>query len=121
LLGLVFDTGHFTYGSGRYDAQSALEGYDRFADRTWYVHCKDCSGTVAKQARIEQLDYFTAVRHGVFCELGQGVVDFPGLLRRLEARSYSGWLLVEQDVLPGLGMPMESARRNRDYLRLIGA
>jgi len=121
LLGLVFDTGHYTYGSGQYDAQSALAGFERFADRTWYVHCKDCSGAVAQQARSENWDYFAAVRHGVFCELGQGVVDFPNILRRLEARAYAGWLLVEQDVLPGLGTPKESARRNREYLRSIGA
>jgi inosose dehydratase len=121
LLGLVFDTGHYTYGSRQFDAQSALAGLDRFADRIWYVHCKDCSGSVANQARAERWDYFAAVRHGVFCELGQGVVDFPNLLRRLEARSYAGWLLVEQDVLPGLGTPKASAQRNRDYLRSIGA
>jgi inosose dehydratase len=121
VLGLVFDTGHYTYGSGQYDAQSALAGFERFADRTWYVHCKDCSGAVAQQARSENCDYFAAVQHGVFCELGQGVVDFPNILRRLEARAYAGWLLVEQDVLPGLGTPKESARRNREYLRSIGA
>jgi inosose dehydratase len=121
LLGLVFDTGHYTYGSGQPDALSARAGLERFADRTWYVHCKDCSGVVASQARAQQWDYFAAVRHGVFCELGQGVVDFPNVLRGLEARGYGGWLLVEQDVLPGLGTPKESAQRNRDYLRSIGA
>jgi inosose dehydratase len=121
MLGLVFDTGHYTYGSGQYDAQSATAGLERFADRIWYVHCKDCSGFVARQARIEHWDYFAAVRQGVFCELGQGVVDFSEILGRLEARGYSGWLLVEQDVLPGLGTPKESARRNREYLRSIGA
>jgi inosose dehydratase len=26
---------------------------------------------------------------------------------------------VEQDVLPGMGLPKESARRNREYLRSI--
>jgi len=121
LLGLVFDTGHFTYGSGNPDRQSAVDGFDRFADRIWYVHAKDCSATVAAQARSEGWDYFAAVRHGVFCELGRGVVDFPGILRRLQDRAYDGWVLVEQDVLPGLGSPRESAQRNRDYLRSLGA
>ena len=32
----------------------------------------------------------------------------------------SGWAVVEQDVLPGMGMPRESARRNREYLRSLG-
>jgi len=121
LLGLVFDTGHYTYGSGQFDAQSALSGLDRFADRIWYVHCKDCSGEVAQQATANGWDYFKAVRQGVFCELGRGVVDFPGTLKSLAAHGYNGWLLVEQDVLPGLGSPKDSAQRNRDYLHSIGA
>jgi hypothetical protein len=31
-----------------------------------------------------------------------------------------GRLTVEQDLLPGMGTPLESARRNRKYLRSIG-
>jgi inosose dehydratase len=121
LVGLVFDTGHYTYGSGEYTAASALAGLERFAARTWYVHCKDCSGAVARQARAQRWDYLAAVRQGLFCELGQGVVDFSEVLGRLESRGYGGWLLVEQDVLPGLGTPKASALRNREYLRSIGA
>lgn len=120
LLGLVFDTGHYTYGSGRYDAQGAVEGLERFADRVWYVHLKDCSGTVAQRAQAEGWDYFAAVRQGVFCELGRGVVDFAAVRDWLRRRGYAGWALVEQDVLPGLGTPKESAQRNRDYLRSLG-
>ena len=47
-------------------------------------------------------------------------VDFPRLLRRLaEMTNYQGYMLVEQDVLPGMGSPKESARRNRQYLASI--
>ena len=119
-LGLVFDTGHYCYGAGggACDVVAALE---RFGERVWYIHCKDCQPYVARQARAEQWDYFTALRHGVFCELGKGSVDFPALLRRLASRGYSGYVLVEQDILPGMGTPKESARRNREYLRSIEA
>jgi inosose dehydratase len=115
-LGLVFDTGHYCYGAGNCDVVPALE---RFGDRVWYIHCKDCQPEVARQARAEQWNYFTALAHGVFCELGKGCVDFPALLRRLAARGYDGYVLVEQDILPGMGTPKESARRNREYLRSI--
>lgn len=120
LLGLVFDTGHYTFGSGQYDRESAMRGLDRFADRIWYLHFKDCSPQVANRAQAEGWDYFGAVRQGVFCELGQGCVDFPAVLAWLENHNYAGWCLVEQDVLPGLGRPKESAQRNRDYLRSLG-
>jgi len=74
---------------------------------------------VAGRARAEHWDYFQALRQGVFCELGNGSVDFPAVLRWLKANRYDGYTLVEQDVLPGMGTPKESARRNRDYLRSI--
>ena len=38
----------------------------------------------------------------------------------LTGMGYDGWIVVEQDVLPSLGAPKESAQRNRDYLRGIG-
>jgi inosose dehydratase len=115
-LGLVFDTGHYTYASGGADA---IEALDRFRERVWYIHLKDCHPGVAARARAEGWDYFAALRHGIFCELGKGSVDFPSLLRRLAEWNYPGYLLVEQDVLPGMGSPKESARRNREYLASI--
>jgi inosose dehydratase len=117
-VGLVFDTGHFVYGAGHARVVEALEGY---GDRVWYMHFKDCDPKVAAQARAEEWDYFTALRHGVFCELGKGSVDFPAVLHWLAGRGYDGYVLVEQDILPGMGTPKESARRNREYLRSIEA
>jgi inosose dehydratase len=117
-LGLVFDTGHYSYGAGGADCD-VVAALERFGSRVWYIHCKDCQPEVARQAREEEWDYFTALRHGVFCELGKGCVDFPALLEWLAARRYDGYVLVEQDILPGMGSPKESARRNREYLRSI--
>ena len=118
LLGLVYDTGHYVFGAG--GGSDALEGLDRYAERIRYVHFKDCHPEIAAQAKAESLDYFEVVRRGVFCELGQGCVDFPAALGRLRDRGYEGYVLVEQDVLPGMGAPKESARRNREYLYSIG-
>ncbi|MEW5987302.1 MAG: TIM barrel protein [Chloroflexota bacterium] len=115
LLGLCFDTGHYRFGGG-----DPVEGLQRYAGRLWHVHFKDCHPEVAAQARAEGWDYFTSVRHGIFCELGQGEVDFAVVRDTLQAMNYDGWIVVEQDVLPGLGTPKESAQRNRAYLRSIG-
>jgi inosose dehydratase len=117
-LGLVFDTGHYSYGAGEEncDLEAAL---NRFKDRIWYVHLKDVEPAVARRSRVEQWDYFAALRNGVFCELGKGCVDFPALLRWLSAQGYKGYCLVEQDILPGTGTPKESACRNREFLHSI--
>jgi inosose dehydratase len=120
LLGLVFDTGHLAFGAGEAGCDAVTEVLDRFGDRTAYVHFKDFDPAVAAQARAEGWDYFAALRHGVFCELGQGCVDFPAVVAWMQQRGYSGFVTVEQDVLPGMGAPRESARRNREYLERIG-
>lgn len=120
LIGLVLDTGHYAYGAGPGGCDDVVEAFERFGDRIWHVHFKDCDPQVAEQAREEGWGYFEAVREGVFCELGQGGVDFPSVVGWLEQQGYSGWVVVEQDVLPGMGTPRESARRNRNYLRDIG-
>jgi len=116
VLGLVFDTGHYCYGSGETDAVAGLR---RFEERVWYLHCKDHDPSIAEQARQNAWDYFQALRHGVFCELGKGCVDFAGIVRWARQSGYNHYLLVEQDVLPGMGAPKESARRNREYLRSV--
>lgn len=116
MLGLVFDTGHYTYGAG---GGSVVEALDRYRERIRYIHLKDCEPSVAARARAEGWDYFEALRHGVFCELGRGSVDFPSLLAWLARHGYQGYTLVEQDVLPGMGSPKDSARRNRQYLASV--
>jgi inosose dehydratase len=115
LVGLVFDTGHYSFGGG-----DPLEGLNRHADRIWHVHFKDHEPNVAARSRQEGWDGVQAVAHGVFCELGKGDVDFPAVLAKLKSLNYGGWIVVEQDVLPGMGSPKESAQRNREYLRTIG-
>jgi inosose dehydratase len=115
VLGLCFDTGHYRFGGG-----DPLAGLARHADRIWHVHFKDHDPAVAERTRREGLGGVEAVGLGVFCELGQGDVDFPAVLAWLRARGYDGWVVVEQDVLPGMGSPLESARRNRAYLKGIG-
>jgi inosose dehydratase len=39
--------------------------------------------------------------------------------RKLEQLGYSGWVTVEQDVLPGMGEPKLSAAHNREHLRRV--
>ena len=115
VFGLCFDAGHYMYGGG-----DPVAGLRKYADRIWHVHFKDYHSEIAARSQAEGWDYFESVRNGIFCELGQGAVDFPALKAILEDLSYDSWIVVEQDVLPGMGSPKESAQRNRDYLVDIG-
>ena len=115
IVGLVFDTGHWAFGGG-----DPLTGIRQFADRIWYVHFKDRDPAVHEQSRIQEWDGPQSVGQGIFPELGEGDVDFPGVLNELDKIGYDSWIVVEQDVLPGMGAPLESATRNREYLRGIG-
>lgn len=119
LLGLVFDTGHYLYGTGQNDGALVSDGLNRFRERIRHVHFKDCQPQVAEQARQAGWNYFTAMQHGVFCELGKGAVPFGEVAEWLRKDGYHGWIVVEQDVLPGMGRPKESALRNREYLATL--
>jgi inosose dehydratase len=117
LVGLCLDTGHYAYGGG-----DPLDCVRRHGPRVTYLHLKDLDAAIAARARTEAWNYFTAVAAGLFCELGQGSVDFPTLLRAVADDHFEGWAVVEQDLMPGTGAgtPLESARRNRAYLRQLG-
>ena len=115
LLGLCLDTGHLRFAGG-----DPLHMLRQHSGRIWHVHFKDCQPALAARSRAEGWDYFASLSAGVFCELGQGEIDFPALTTQLEDSGYEGWIVVEQDVLPGMGSPRASATRNRAYLRSIG-
>lgn len=116
LLGLCFDTGHFSFGGGI----NHVAFLNRHYSRIWHVHFKDFSPEVAEKAYENNCDYFEAVANGVFCELGKGAVDFESVKSELEKLGYHDWIVVEQDVLPGMGNPKQCALNNRKYLQSIG-
>lgn len=115
LVGLCLDTGHYQFAGG-----DPLKFLKEQGKRVWHMHFKDCHPQVAAQSRTEGWDYFKSVEKGVFCELGKGAVDFPAIKTELEKQGFGGWIVVEQDVLPGMGKPYDSALRNREYLNSIG-
>ena len=116
LVGLCLDTGHWHYAGG-----DAVQCIKDFGKRVTYLHFKDCSKSIAAKCRAEKKDYFEAVQAGVFCELGKGEVDFPGVVREVEKLGYDGWAIVEQDVMVAdLDAPKRISQANRDYLKSIG-
>lgn len=115
LVGLCLDMGHYAFGGG--DPVKALEMY---RDRIWHVHFKDYDPTAAQESRKVEGDYFDAIQRGVFCELGKGAVDFNAVVDLLTDTGYDEWVVVEQDILPGMGNPKACAKANRDYIKTLG-
>lgn len=115
LVGLCFDTGHYAFGGG-----DPVEGLKRFSGRIDHVHFKDWDQKLSEKSAKNEWDYFESVGKGIFCELGKGSVDFKTILTELRSQNYDGWIVVEQDILPGMGSPKESAKRNRRFLKSLG-
>ena len=90
-----------------------------WGSRINHVHLKDArraavDGIVREAAPVAEI-----WRRKAFCRLGDGDLDLDGVLEALRER-YSGWLVVEQDVLPdpagSSGQPAIDQRANREYL-----
>ena len=118
LIGICLDTGHYAYSYGR--PREAVRQYGR---RIRYVHLKDVDAAVRDRVTREHLDFYTAVRSGVFTPLGEGCAELPAVVSDLLSLGYQGWLVAEQDVLmplPTGNTPLHNARRSRDFLRQLG-
>jgi inosose dehydratase len=109
------DTGHFRFGGG-----NSIEALKKYSERIWHVHFKDCDDQIAEMSREKKWDYFKSVENGVFCELGKGSCDFKSVIEELNKMNYNGWIVVEQDVLPGMGKPKECALHNREFIITFG-
>jgi inosose dehydratase len=118
LVGICLDTGHYAYSYG-----NPRDVVKQYGSRIRYVHLKDVDSAVRERVTQERLDFYTAVRSGVFTALGDGCVDLGGTVSDLLSIGYQGWLVAEQDVLmplPAGQKPLDSVRRSRAFLRGLG-
>jgi len=114
-IDLCLDTGHLLLGGG--DPVTAMRDW---GDRINHVHLKDARKAVVDQIVKEAAPVAEIWRRKAFCRLGEGDLDVDGVLERLRS-GYSGWLVVEQDVLPDpSGKPAADQRANREYLAKRG-
>jgi inosose dehydratase len=118
-VGLCLDTGHLLLGGG--DPVTAIRAW---GDRINHLHLKDARldvlrGIVDDAAPVEEI-----WRRRAFCALGEGDVAVDEVLAALQAIGYEGWLVVEQDIVPGPEDPPGQAAReqaaNRAFLRARG-
>jgi inosose dehydratase len=115
-LKICFDTGHHSYAG--FDPVAFMK---RHIDRISYMHFKDIDPGVKARAVANRTGFYDACAQGIFCNLGQGDVDFPAVRQILLDHGFDGWCTVEQDCDPaGSTVPVDDARANREYLHSIG-
>jgi inosose dehydratase len=113
LIGICIDTGHYYYGGG-----DPLDAVRRYKSRIRHLHLKDVRRSVLESVRRNGIGYLDAIRSGVFCELGEGAVNFRSVAEELEKAGFHGWGIYEQDVDPAMAAAASvSAIRSRQYLR----
>ena len=116
ILKICFDTGHHSYAG--FDPVAFME---KHIGRISYMHFKDIDPKVKADVVANRTDFYTACGQGIFCNLGEGDVDFPRVRQILLENGFEGWCTVEQDCDPTLDVnPIDDARANRAYLQSIG-
>ena len=116
LLGVCLDTGHCEYAG--FDP---VAFYRRHSQRVSYLHFKDIDPIIRRRAIDERIGFYDACAAGLFCNLGDGIVDFRGLKAALVAAGFSGWATVEQDRDPtGARSTLADATANLAYLKTSG-
>ena len=117
-IGLCLDTGHLLLGGG-----DPLHALHEWGDRINHVHLKDARKAVVDDIIREKAPVSEIWRRHAFCRLGEGDLNVDAVLEDLR-RNYTGWLVVEQDVLPDpgrkSGQPALDQRANREFLRARG-
>ncbi|HEY4608186.1 MAG TPA: TIM barrel protein, partial [Ilumatobacteraceae bacterium] len=114
-LQLCIDTGHFIYAG--VEPVRFLAGH---RDRTPYLHFKDINPVVHQKVLSDGIGFFDAISLGVFCPVGQGMVDFGALAAEL-AKGFDGPGTIEQDRdFRATTTALEDAKASLDFLRGIG-
>ena len=104
---LCIDTGHFAYA--RIDPVAAIE---RYAGRIGHMHLKDIRPDVLARVDAEGLSFWEAIEAGIFCPLGDGLVDLSAVLDALDAADFDGYATIEQDRVPGTGEALDDVRQS---------
>ena len=116
ILKICFDTGHHSYAG--FDPVAFMK---KHISRICYMHFKDIDPVVKKQVIENRTGFYEACGQGIFCNLGDGDVDFPSVRKILLEAGFEGWCTVEQDCDPtGDTSPLEDSKINRKYLESIG-
>ena len=114
--GLCLDTGHLVIGGSE-----PLEVAEKAADRVKHVHLKDVDREVARRLGAREIGFKEACMEEAFRPLGDGDVDVARLVEILDRSNYSGWYVLEQDIMvasepPEGEGPVNDIRKSLQFL-----
>ncbi|HZP20621.1 MAG TPA: myo-inosose-2 dehydratase [Bauldia sp.] len=104
-VGLLYDSGHSLFAGGDPVALAR-----RHVKRIVHVHCKDARPDVLAKARATDNSFMQAVLDGVFTMPGDGMVDYPTILKALHDGGYAGWIVAEAEQDPAKAHPLTYAK-----------
>ncbi len=114
--GLCLDTGHCVYGGG-----DPVDEARKYSSLLRYVHIKDIDAAALGEARKKKMNFGEGIGAGVFSQIGKGCINFRAFFDLVRDLGYSGWFVVEQDVIFGQTKvpPVESMRASLQYLKQV--
>ena len=117
---LLFDAGHFYFGSNGVDPAPQLA---KHVGRVAHFHAKNVRPAVMAEIRRDGLSFLEGVRRGVFTVPGdeEGGVDFGPCLTLLGQNDYSGWIVIEAEQDPGVRSPLEYQSLGLKTLRALAS
>lgn len=108
-------------------AHSSLAGIDpialtlRYASRVSHIHLKDLNPLKKAEVVRNGIDFYEACADDLFCQMGEGQVNFAFFKNLLDQIGYDGWCTVEQDCAPNAAISKETmALANHRYLSSVG-
>jgi inosose dehydratase len=111
-MGMCLDTGHLAYAG-----VDIVEVVHRYRDRIEHVHLKDVDGTELTVSIATARGFWESIEAGIFCPVGQGMVDFPAFIEALAEIGYRGSATIEQDRHPASTTdPKRDLERSVAYL-----
>jgi inosose dehydratase len=80
-------------------------------DRIAHLHLKDVDPVLLERVRSGEITVEQAWDAGLFCPIGEGMVDLAAVLALPELQGFDGWTVLEQDRVAVGASDLEAVRR----------
>ena len=107
-----YDCGHM-YASG----DDPLVCLQNINTRIRHVHLKDVRKNILDEIKKQDLSFLDGVKRGLFTiPLDGDIHCIPQIIQELMKIQYKGWIVVEAEQDPNIAIPLEYAKRSRQFI-----